>query len=284
MNFDMTRTWNNCVALVQSNFQLLALLAGVFILIPNLIFYIAAPDVMAAASTMGTDEDQLIALLQENTGTLIGVGLFVMVAQFIGYASLVALMGNKRPTVGEAMRQALSAVPSLLGVTVLMVLAYIVVALGIALVIGIVGGLLSLLLGPAAAVLVGFISVALAFLAVIYVLARFIMVYPAVMLEGVSNPVAAIRRSLELTRLQGKRIFLFIILLMVAYMVISIVVSLVFGLLMSSMGTGPGAAFESGMVNGVLGSLVAMIYAGIMVAMYRQLAGSDTPDIGETFD
>lgn len=281
MKFDMNRTWNHCVSLVQANFQLLAVLAGVFILIPNVIFYIAAPDFMMAAGQMGTDQEQLLALMQENAGSLIGFGLLAIIAQFIGYAALVALMGNTRPTVGEALRQALSAVPTLIGVTLLMVVAYVVVGLALALVVGIVGGLLALVAGPAAAAVVGFLALVLVFAAVFYILARFIMVYPAVMLEGVTSPVAAIKRSLELTKPHGKRIFLFLALLMIAYMVISIVVSLVFGLLIASLGTGPAAALASGMVNGVLGSFVAIVYAGVMVAMHKQLTGSAS---AEAFD
>lgn len=281
MNFDMNRTWNHCVSLVQANFGLLAVLAGVFILIPNVIFYLAAPDFMMAASQMGTDQEQLVALMQENAGTLIGFGLLVIIAQFIGYAALVALMGNNRPTVGEALRQALSAVPTLIGVTLLLALAYIVVGMVLAVAVGILGALLALVAGPAAAMVVAFVALVLVFAAVFYILARFIMVYPAVMLEGLTSPVAALKRSLELTKPRGKRIFLFLALLMIAYMVISIVVSLVFGLLIAALGTGAAAALASGLLNGVLGSFVAIIYAGVMVAMHKQLTGSGS---AEAFD
>ncbi len=284
MNFDMNRTWSHCVSLVQANFQLLAVLAGVFILIPNVIFYIAAPEVMMAAGSAGMEEDQLVALLQENAAPLIGFGLLALVAQFIGYGALVALMGNDRPTVGEALRKALSAIPTLIGATLLMILAYLAVGLTLALVAGVIAGVLSLVLGAAGAILVSTIVVVAAFAAIIYVLARFIMVYPAVMLENIGNPVTALKRSWALTKPHAKRIFLFLALVLVAYLVISLIVGGLFGVLTAAMGSGPGAAFVSGLVNGVLGSLVAMVYAGIMVAMHGQLAGSDRPDIGETFD
>lgn len=284
MNFDMNRTWSQAVSLVQSNFQLLAVIAGLFILVPNMIFYIAVPDVMAMATSVNPDPDQMMAMLSANAGRLIGFGLLVVVAQFICYAALVALMGQSRPTVGEALRQSLSAIPTLFGVTVLTMIVYVVVGLVLALVVGIVTALLTMVAGAAGAVLGSTVALVLLFVGMIYVVARFIMVYPAIMLEGIGNPLEVMKRSWALTRPQAKRIFLFLMLLLVAYLVISLVVGGMFGVLVAMLGGGPAAAMVSGLFNGILGSLVAMIYAGIMVAMHRQLAGTDTDEIGETFD
>ena len=36
MQFDMNRTWSQAVALVRANFQLLAVIAGIFLLLPTL--------------------------------------------------------------------------------------------------------------------------------------------------------------------------------------------------------------------------------------------------------
>lgn len=285
MNFDMNRTWSHAVALVQANFQLLAVIAGVFILVPNLIFYLALPDVMMAiTSSLNPDPEQMTAMLADQIGPMIGFGALVVVAQFIGYASLVALMGNTRPTVGEALRQGLGAIPTLLGITLLTILIYLVLGLALALVVGVFAALLAMAAGEAAIVLVTLVSIVLLFAGMIYITARFLMVYPAIMLEGITNPITAMQRSWQLTKPHAKRIFWFLMLLFVAYLVISLIVSSIFGLLIAAMGTGTAAALASGLLNGVLGCLVATIFAGIMVAMHKQLAGTDTADIGETFE
>ena len=38
MTFDMNRTWNEALSLVRANFQLLAVIAGVFLLLPTVVF------------------------------------------------------------------------------------------------------------------------------------------------------------------------------------------------------------------------------------------------------
>ena len=283
MNFDMNRTWSDAVELVQSNFQLLAVIAGVFILIPTLIFYMAVPDFMMAATSMEPDSGAMEALLADNAGILVVTGLLVILAQFIAYAAMVALVGGDRPTVGEALAMAGKAIPTLIGVTLLMMVIYVLFGLVLALAIGLIVAAISSVAGTLGIVLGTLIASVCLFGAIIYAVARFLMVYPAIMLEGEKNPVAALKRSLSLTKPHAKRIFWFLALIFVAYLVISMVVSGIFTLLASTLGSGTGAALMSGLLNGVMGALVAMIYAGLMVAMYTQLTGGNA-SIGETFD
>ena len=49
MNFDMNTCWSRAVDLLQSNFQLLLIIAAVFLLLPTLAFYMLVPDLQVLA-------------------------------------------------------------------------------------------------------------------------------------------------------------------------------------------------------------------------------------------
>ena len=101
MNFDMNTCWSRAVELLQSNFQLLLIVAGVFLLLPTLAFYMLIPD-MQMLSDPTIDQDILAEKMLEMAGPLMAVGLVSTVFQFAGNAAMVALMGDARPTVGQA--------------------------------------------------------------------------------------------------------------------------------------------------------------------------------------
>jgi len=69
----MNRTWAQAVAKVRGNFQLLALIAGVFMLLPILVAVVAMPQVFALASPNASPEEaeqRLQAILPSFFGTM----------------------------------------------------------------------------------------------------------------------------------------------------------------------------------------------------------------------
>ena len=102
MNFDMNTCWSRAVELIQANFQLLLIVAAVFLLLPNVALYMLIPDLQAIVDPTA-DPEVVAAQMGSMVGPLIGGGFVSMLLQFAGYAAMVALMSDARPTVGQAL-------------------------------------------------------------------------------------------------------------------------------------------------------------------------------------
>lgn len=284
MNFDMNRTWNQALALLRGNASLLAVIAGVFLLLPGTLFYVALPDVMTTLGTQtNPDPDQVLAMLRAALVPLLIVGLAMFVAQTIGYLAMIALMGDDRPTVGDALRRALSYLPTAIGVTLLMLLGYLVVAFVAVVVMALLVGAGTVIGGEVMAGVLAFISGVGMMVAIIYFATRFILTTPIIALEGITGPLAVCKRSWALTKSHSLKIFVFFLLIFAAYFVIAMIVGAVFGVIAGLLGGGAASALVLGLSNGLVGAAVAMIFSAILVAMHRQLAGHSPTTIDQTF-
>ena len=282
MNFDMNRTWAQALALLQANFQLLALISGVFLLLPSALVYIALPDLMTAMTT-ATDPEAMIRLLEQSAVPLALLAGLGTLAQMIGYLAMIALMGDERPTVGEALRRGLRLLPSAIGATLLLALAYVAAALLLGLVLGLIVGAAQAIGGGALAGVLTALGVIAMLVAIVYIVTRFTMTMPAIVLDGLGNPLAALRRSWELTARHALRIFGFYALLVVAYLVISLVLGSIVGLLAAALGNAAASALVLGLANGVIAAGVAMLFSAILVSMHQQLTGASPTAIDITF-
>lgn len=283
MNFDMNRTWTMALALLSANAQLLAVIAGVFLLLPGTLFYVALPDMAALATQTNPDPEQVIAMLREAMGPLIILGLVMFVAQTIGYLAMIALMGDDRPTVGDALRRALSFLPTAIGVTLLMLLGYLAIAFAFGMVIALLIGGSTAIGGEVLGAVFGVISVIAMLVAIVYLATRFILTMPVIALEGITGPLAVCKRSWALTKSHSLKIFVFFVLIFVAYFVIAMILGAVFGVIAGLLGSGAASALILGLSNGLIGAAVAMLFSGILVAMHRQLAGLSPTAIDQTF-
>ena len=253
MTFDMNRIWSQAVAMVRADWQNLALIAGIFFLLPNLIVVVALPDLMGQLQVPPTNADELIARLTPLLPTLLTIGVVTMLLSIFGYAAMIRLLAHDRPSMGEA----------LLGCVLVAFAGYMVFALVGGMAVALVALGLGLLIGPEAASLVGIILLVLvlAWLAV-----RFTLVTAVVMLEGVSSPLAAFTRSWQLTKSSHRRLCAFLALLLLPYLVVSGLISNVAGL--------TGNLFFSALVSGLLSVAFTMLLTAIIVAMHQQLSGA----------
>ena len=283
MNFNMNRTWSQAMALVRANFQLLAIIAGVFLLLPALVFATVMPSTMDLM-TLSENPEALEQAMSGVLGPLIVYGLIGMLLQFIGYGAMVALIGGDRPTVGEAIMLGLRSLPTLILATLAFALLYLVAVGVMSLLIGLVAGALAAVGGNAIAVVVAAVLVLAMIVAVLYVMARLSLTLPIVVLEGLRNPIAALRRSWALTKPFGGPIFAFYLLLLVAYLVISLLLFGVLGAVGALLGQGPAAALLGGLAQGLTGAVLAMVMSGILVSMHQQLGGRSSVAIGDTFE
>jgi hypothetical protein len=275
MQFDMNRTWSQALALVRKNFQLLALIAGVFMLLPSVLFYVAFPEILTMMSVTA-DPDAVEAQMMAMMPQLPIAGLAALLLQMIGYMAMIALIGNGRPTVGQSIVRGVKGLPALLGAVILFASGYIAVTLVFGLVVGLLAALFGMA-GEGAAGLGGILSTVLLAI-VFYVMVRFCLTLPAIVLERL-GPVAALRRSWRMTKPRAGAIFAFFALLFVAYMVISLLLFIVFGALGFVAGSQPagGTALVLGLLSGVVGALTAVLLSAIMVSIHGQLAAGPEP-------
>lgn len=281
MQFEMNRTWSEAMALVRSNFQLLALLAGLFMLLPSLILVVSMPQLLtvglpdAASSNPEQAAEQMMAVMP----SLFGVILVILVISMIGYASMVALIGPDRPTVGGAIGKAVRSLPTLVGVLLIFIVGYFIAAFVIGMVVGLLAAAIGALTGSGAA---GFLM-AIVMLAIVgYICTRLSLILPVVVLDGVRNPFAAYGRSWRLTGPDHMKIFGFFALLFVAYFVVALLLVTVMGAM--GMVVGGTGAFLFGIVSGLIGMVVSMIVTGILVSMHGQLGGISAGAVSETFE
>ncbi|WP_336985750.1 glycerophosphoryl diester phosphodiesterase membrane domain-containing protein [Altererythrobacter aquiaggeris] len=285
MNFDMGRTWQEAVSLVKANFQLLALLAGVFMIIPGVIFMSTTPG-LSELMVPGTDPEQMAAMFEGMAGTFIGVGLIAFLAQSVGYMAMIALMGRHRPTVGEAIGAGVKSLLPLIAAFLVFVIVYLVVSLLVMLVLG---GTLAALGAAGGGVTggVGFFAIIVVFaifFLIVFVMTRLSLTMPIIVLENTMNPFTALSESWKRTRANKWAIFGFYMLIVIAYLVLSMVIMMLVGAIFAVMPAGSTATFGLALANSIIGAIVAMLFSGILVSMHRQVSGETAAEISETFE
>lgn len=276
MSFNMNATWQRATALVSANFQLLAVIAGVFLFLPGAAIYLAIPDLAMLMDPTG-DPQKVAAQMQGMLGSLMGWGLLALVAQFVGYLAMVAMMGDDRPTVGEAIGRGFKSLPTMVACLILFILAYMVVALVLMVPVTVLGA-------STGSSGVGVLGVLLILVAIGFLMTRLSVTMPVIMLEGQLNPVTALLRSWRLTGPFKWRLFGFWVLLFLVYLVIAMLMYGIFGMMGALAASSTGSLMVLGIFNGIVGALVAMLVSGIVVAMYQQLAGENPATLSETFE
>jgi hypothetical protein len=290
MQFDMNRTWSQAIALVKANFQLLAIIAGMFLLLPTLALYLLNPDLlqlMALSSDPTKVESAMSALLPR----LIVYGFIVIALQLVGQMAMVAMMGSARPTVGESLKLAAKALPSVIGAAIVFIVGFVIAALLLGVLLGLLIALFAAVFGMGGgepsgalvALLVGPLYIAV-FVLELYLMVRFMMTLPVIVLEHRYNPLKALGRSWRLTRRRAWSIVGFVVLLGVAYFVIVMVFLIAISALgflsggdLASGQMSPGSLVAFSVVSSVIGAFVAMLISGILVSMHQQLAGAGEP-------
>jgi len=267
MPFDMNRTWSQAIALVRANFQLLALIAAIFLLLPELVGLVALPDLSPPANET-VDFNALGRRLLDNPPVLAAM-LVIVAISIAGYGAMIALMGPQRPTVGAAIGRGAMALPTVIGYVVVLALGYLVVGTAL----GFVIVLLGTLLGASQATL-SYLLVLISAVLLFYVGCRSAVIVPVIVHERTANPLRAFARSWRLTKPARGRIVAFFLLLVIG----AVTIQLVTGLALKAVGLliedESGGRFLTGLLGGLVGMVLAMIGCGIAVSMHEQLAGT----------
>lgn len=275
MNFDMNSCWSRAVELVQANFQLLLIVAAVFLLLPTVALYMLIPDMQAMVDPTA-DPEVVAAQMWDMAGPLFGAGFVTLALQFAGYSAMVGLMSDTRPTVGQALGAGIKTVPSLFGVLIAFALGYVLGAVVIALPFSLLGAVV----GTA---ITGVLAVIPVLVFVVWLAARMCMTMPVMVIEGTLNPITAILRSFALTKPNQWSILGFWAVIIGIFFIASLIFSSVLGLVGALAGTGIVGALILGLASGFTGMIGGMIFCAVASAMHSQLAGPSADAIEDTF-
>lgn len=280
MTFDSNRAWQDCVSAVRANREVLFAVAGVFFLLPSLLSGIMLGDLQTKMMANIENKAVLDQLVAGNMGLMLGVGLGGLVVQSLGAFALMRLLSDRdRPTVGAALKSAVWALPSLIGVILLLLLA---VVMGLSIATALAGAFAML---PGIGSLLAAAVFSAAVIAVIAVGIRVSLVVPVVVKEGQRHPVRALVRSWQLTRGNGWRLFGFFTLLTLAYFVVAMVVTMVLvAPVVLLFGQGAMSLLYAGVVSGAVSAVSSVIMIAVLASAHRQLSGDGPRDLPRIFE
>lgn len=264
------------MVLVRENFSLLAVIAGIFVLLPTVAIYLLIPGLEDFIDPT-TSPDMTPEQMMELVAPIFGWGIPIMLIQFIGYNAMVALMGNGRPTVGEALGTGAKAVPSIIAAFLIFMIAYMLASI----VVVIPFTMLAAVTGVGA---LGVIAPFMVMAVAIFLMTRLSLTMPAVVIEEMLNPIRALKRSWDLTAPHQWRVMGFWAILVVAYLVISLLITGVIGVVAAIAGGGMASKLILGVTNGVLAMVVGMVQCALAVAIHSQLAGPSEAEVTSTFE
>ncbi len=268
MKFSMSEAWRDATTMMSANREVLLIVAALFFLVPSLVLALVVPDMQ---ETMMADPENASNLVLELYAGWWWLVLLVMLAQVVGYLALLALLRDtSRPTVGEALRAGLAGLLPAIGFYLLLMLGFAVLTFVV-----IAAGAGSVALG----IVLGLILA----VAAVYVMVKMCLALAVIAIEKVSNPIAAMTRSWQLTKGNSFRLFLFFVLLAIVYIVISMVVAMIVGALLIALGTST-ALLVNGIISGALSAVVTVVIVAVIAAIHRQLAGPSAAAVSETFE
>lgn len=271
MKLDMGRAWNDAVAMLNANKDVVGIVAAVFLFLPSLAFSVLAPSTeieQVAASNPDALPNALSAYFASHWWLL----AIYVIGTFVGTLALFCLLGKStRPTVGEAISNAFRALGPY-------ILASLIVGLGVALTIALIA-LIAGFAGSIVAVALGIVAAA----AFVVVSVRIALVGPVMMIENTLNPIAAITRSWNLVKGNTRWVFLFILLLGIAIIVLSMILGLVVGIV-AAIASGAVALWIEAALGGAVGAAMSVVMLAAYTAIYRQLSGSLSQGDLEAFE
>ena len=258
MAFSLDEAWRDTVGMLRADSSLLVPLAGVFFLLPLLLYAFVTPEFVPPQSQ---NQQVMAAALAAHLGKIIGPLLLLTAVFLLGTAAIYHLLLDRdRPTVGGAIASGLRSWPSLILLGLILAVVQFVALIVISILAAVLG------FGPGAASLL--LLPLLAFS--LYVSARAAPAGPSIVAERLRGPVGFLPRALRLTKGQGWRIALFLAALSFAGVVVVYAVQFVLGSLLAL------AAGDTGrQITKILGAVLTSGFVAVATvayaAVYRQL-------------
>lgn len=261
MKFVMETAWDETVSLLKGNLGLLATVAGLLVFLPAVAIGLFFPQETVVTEPEGDPSlEQVIEVMMAQFSE---IGWIMVITTILsGFASLAMmalLRRNASPTVGQAMSEAMRMLPTYLGTIILQMF--------------IIFGIAFLLVGlPYQQQAPGWMLLGLLLLIPLwlYVFVKFSVSVAAIVIDGVRNPVEAIRRSWMLTKGNSFRIFLFFLLIGIAAVVILAVLSWIVSTVLALAPTSI-AAVGTALFDGAINLAAAIFGVALTVAIHAQL-------------
>lgn len=271
MRFDSNLAWKDAALAVSGNRDVLLALAGVFFMLPSLIFTVLLPQPQPAS---GANPEELMATLGIYYRQALPFIAVMVVLQLIGTLAILTLFTDRsRPTVGEALKQGLfSAVPCFAA----QLLTGLGAGLVFALLIGIAAATGSRALAAVTALFCG------AGMLVIFI--RTALVAPVVAVDRIRNPIVALKRSWELTQGNAGRLLLYFALLVIAFLIIVIVAMGLIGVVLALLLSGENARVVAAIISSALSAVGTLYFVAIIASIHRQLSGPSAATVSATFE
>lgn len=240
MKFSYDRAWADIVAMARAHVEILLVLAGVFLLLPDFARAIFVPSPKIESFDWAAIET-LNIYFREN-----GLALFLLgLPTLLGSAAILSmLLDPRKPTVGAALKVALVMLPSLVVLSWLTQFA-------------ILGGLF-LLIVPG-----------------IYLLGRLAVAQAAAMAERQMNPLKAIARSFELTRGNGWRVAGISLLFAIVAAITARAIGAIIGIILSLIVPSAALVQVTALLSATLGAVTLLLMLLLAAAIYRQLVPSN---------
>ena len=270
MKFDSNLAWKEASSGISANREVLLALAGVFFLLPGLALALFYPQPEPAADL---DQKAMIALVSEYYASILPIMLPMLLFQAVGTLGLLTLLRDKsRPTVGQALKQGVKGILPY-------ILAQIVLGLGV----GLIGGLVLAIAAATGIAAVGAAGFILVFAIAAFAAVRTSLSGPVIAVEGERNPVAALKRSWQLTHGNGGRIALFYMLVVIAFLVVITIVSAIVGIVVSLLAGAETLRVVGAVLSSTLNAVMALYFVAIIAAVHRQLAGPPAKVVNASF-
>lgn len=271
LKFDSSRAWSDAAQAVSANRDVLLALAGVFLVLPSLAFAVLVPQFAAPEGAKPRALLELAgAYYRAHLPETVAIGLL----SIVGTLAMIALFTDRsRPTVGQAIRQSAMGTLTVIGAQLLLGIVAFLIAFAIA---ALVAGL-----GLAA---IGIPLALAALVALIYFSVRISLLSPAVVIDGLRNPVAALRRSWDLTAGNAGRLLVFYLLLGVSFIIAIVLMQMVIGMIVNLIVSGETATVLNALTSSVLQAIMSVYFAAVIAASHRQLAGGSPTKDAALFD
>lgn len=274
IKLDMGKAWNDAVALLSANKDVVLIIAAVFFFLPNAIGSVLIPqpnELQAMLSSGGQPDPEAIGevaleYLLSNGWAII----LVFLIEVIGMLGLLSLLtDSSKPNVGQALGFGAKAL--LPWLAALLLVSFLIG--GLIEILGFLGMLINQSVA-ALLVLVGFVVAA-------YLAVKFSLRSAVIAIEKKLNPLRVLQRSWQLTKGNSLRLFGFYVLLFIVYVVMLLIVGMVLSIF-SIMGEQIG--FFAASIGGALYSMAtASIMLAVFAAIHRQLSGDSEVPANETF-
>ncbi|MFT3967200.1 MAG: glycerophosphoryl diester phosphodiesterase membrane domain-containing protein [Sphingobium sp.] len=238
MRLDLGRTWADASALMRANIDAVSAIAGMFILLPGILSAWILPD-----RPPPSDKATLADMLNANSDYMAAhwpvISGNALLVAFGSLTLLALLIHPARPTVANAMRIGLAALPFYMLASLLQTMV-------------VMGGLFLFILPG------------------IYLVARFLCIAPVAVVEGRHGPVAIAARSFQLTRGNGWRILLLLVVILFVAVIVSTAVSLVAGIAGALLLPPDLARFLAIFVGAAIEAGLAVSVTLVSASIYRQ--------------